>query len=193
LLRRILYPPSDIGPPGINWLVDKPDLFKRLPLALQDRFARRAIRPAGAGWLRPRIDGATITAGRVVASVTSAAHRVRIGLDDGTERHVDHVLLATGYRVDVSRCAFLAPQLSRAIRTVDGYPELAAGFESSIPGLHFVGAAAAASFGPLMRFVAGTKYASTALARCVRGQPVTLRSRVASSDGAEPTQARISG
>jgi hypothetical protein len=187
LLGKILYPPSDIGPPGINWLVDKPDLFKRLPMRLQERFARRAIRPAGAGWLRSRMDGTTITIGRLVTSAKPIGQQVRVGLDDGTERQVDHVLLSTGYKVDVSRCAFLAPALLRSLRVLDGYPELTPGFEASVPGLHFVGASAAASFGPLMRFVAGTKYASTALARCVRRQPVTLNaSKAISHNGASP-------
>jgi len=37
-----------------------------------------------------------------------------------------------------------------------------------VPGLHFLGAPAALSYGPLMRFVAGTGYASAALAAFCR-------------------------
>jgi len=169
LLRRILYPPSDIGPPGLNWIVDTPDFFKRLPVAVHSRIARRAIRPAGAGWLRPRMDGAKLTTGRVITSAKPIGQQVGLELDDGTERSVDHILFATGYQVDISRCAFLAPDLLRALRVVNGYPELSAGFEASVPGLHFVGASAAGTFGPLKRFVAGTGYASRALTRCIRG------------------------
>jgi cation diffusion facilitator CzcD-associated flavoprotein CzcO len=168
-LRRILFPPSDVGPPGLNWIVDTPDLFRRLPVAVHSRIARRAIRPAGAGWLRPRMNGVRITTGRFIVSANLVGQRVRLNLDDGTERCVDHVLLATGYRVDISRCALLAPDLMRSVRLVGGYPELSAGFEASLPGLHFLGAAAAGTFGPLMRFVAGTKYAASALARCIVG------------------------
>jgi len=168
-LRRILYPPSDVGPPGLNWIVDTPDLFRRLPVAVHSRIARRAIRPAGAGWLRPRMNGVRITTGRFIVSANLAGQQVRLRLDDGTERCVDHILLATGYRVDISRCALLTPDLMRSLRLVNGYPELSAGFEASLPGLHFLGAAAAGTFGPLMRFVAGTKYAASALARCIVG------------------------
>ena len=32
---------------------------------------------------------------------------VRLALSDGSERCVDHVLLATGFRVDIGRYAFL--------------------------------------------------------------------------------------
>ncbi len=180
-IRRILYPPSDVGPPGLNWIVDTPDLFRRLPFPLHSRIARRAIRPAGAGWLRPRMDGVRITIGRVILSASPVGRQVRLRLDDGTERCVDHIVLATGYQVDVSRCAFLAQDLVQSVRLVGGYPALSAGFETSLPGLHFLGASAARTFGPLMRFVAGTKYAARALTRCILGHANNLAtSKVAS-------------
>ena len=87
-------------------------------------------------------------------------------LDDSTTRSIDHVLLGTGYRIDITRHSFLSPGLS-SLQCVNGYPQLAAGFESSVPGLHFLGAPAAWSFGPLMRFVAGTRYSGRELVRAV--------------------------
>jgi hypothetical protein len=165
--RRILYPPSDVGPPGLNWIVDTPDVIRRLPFAIHSRIAHRAIRPAGAGWLLPRMRKVKITTGHVITSASLNGRQVRIRLDDGAERCVDHVLLATGYRIDVSKFAFIAPELVRSLRLIDGYPQLTAGFEASVPGLHFLGATAARSFGPLMRFVAGTPYAARALTQCV--------------------------
>ena len=182
-LRRILYPPSDIGPPGLNWIVDTPDLFRRLPFAVHSRIERRAIRPAGAGWLRPRMNGVRITTGCVIISANPVGQQVLLRLDDGTERRCDHILLATGYHVDISRLAALAPELVRSLRLVDGYPELNGGFEASLPGLHFLGASAAGTFGPLMRFVAGTKYAARALTRCILGRAANpATSQVASHE-----------
>jgi hypothetical protein len=64
---------------------------------------------------------------------------------------VDHVMLATGYQVDISRYEFSGTKLLKQLRIRDGSPELNTGFESSLPGLHFVGASAAYSFGPLCR------------------------------------------
>ncbi|HMI76635.1 MAG TPA: hypothetical protein VK495_18190, partial [Steroidobacteraceae bacterium] len=52
----------------------------------------------------------------------------------------------------------------------EGYPLLGPGFESSLPGLHFLGAPAARSFGPVSRFVSGTPYAARALARRIAGK-----------------------
>ena len=171
-VRRLFYPPTDVGPPGLNWIVATPGLFKRLPFPLQEKIAYRSIRPAGAGWLLPRVGGVRITTGRAVTSASSGGERVKLKLDDGSERCVDHVLLATGYRVDVSRYDFLAPELLKAVRRVDGYPLLDLGFESSLPGLHFLGAPAARSFGPVCRFVSGTPYTARALARRIAGKSV---------------------
>jgi hypothetical protein len=116
-------------------------------------------------------------------------------LDDGTQRWADHALLATGYRVDVSRYSFLGPELLGALRLADGYPPLRAGFESAIPGLHFLGAPAAYSFGPLCRFVAGTAYTARALRRRVLGesaingiQPNTTIDEVGEGETARTTQ-----
>jgi len=167
VISKILYSTRDVGPAGISRLVAMPHLFRRFSRSFQDRTAYRAIRPAGAGWLQPRIVGVPITLGRKVLSATVAGSQVRLRLDDGTERLVDHVLLATGFRVDVARYPFLSPSLSKQLKTVNGFPVLKRGLESSIPGLHFVGKPAAWSFGPLLGFVSGAEFASTELVRSI--------------------------
>ena len=169
-VRRLFYPPTDVGPPGLNWIVATPGLFRRLPFRLQEKVAYRSIRPAGAGWLLPRVGEVRFTTGRAITSVSPAGAGIRLKLDDGTERCVHHVLLATGYRVDVSLYNFLSPKLLKEVQRVEGYPLLGPGFESSLPGLHFLGAPAARSFGPVSRFVSGTPYAARALARRIAGK-----------------------
>jgi FAD-dependent urate hydroxylase len=84
---------------------------------------------------------------------------------------VDHIVLGTGFRVDIQRYDFLAPELVTALRLADGAPILDTGLESSVPHLHFVGAPASETFGPVMRFVVGTAYAAPAVARSVLGLP----------------------
>ena len=174
--RFVFYPPTDVGPLGLNWLVALPGLFRLLPRDLQERFAYRSIRPMGGHWLRPRVDGVVkITAGANVSSATVTGEQVRLRLDDGTERQVDHVLLGTGYRVNVARYPFLAPELVQSLRLVDGYPILNSGFESSVSGLYFLGAPAAWSYGRLMRFVSGTHYATRSLARRITQEVLSSR------------------
>ena len=167
LISKMMYSNRDVGPAGISRLVAMPHLFRRFPRVFQDRTAYRAIRPAGAGWLAPRIAGIPITLGRKVVSATVSGSQLRLRLDDGSERLVDHALLATGFRVDVSRYPFLSPSLSKQVKTVNGYPVLQRGLESSVPGLHFVGKPAAWSFGPLLGFVSGAEFASNELVRSI--------------------------
>jgi thioredoxin reductase len=156
--------PGKIGPIGINWLLEHPRLFTSFPRSTQDRMAYRAIRPAGSSWLRSRTAPTTIKPGCHVVASTAVGSKVQLKLNDGTESVVDHVLLGTGYRVSVARMNYLSADLSQSIQTVKGYPVLDRGFQSSIPGLYFVGASGAYSFGPLCRFVAGTPYTARTLA-----------------------------
>lgn len=166
LLRPLARPPFDImGPRLVSWLLAWPRWYHRAPRALQHHLTAAATRPAGAGWLVPRLDGVRITTGRVVTAAAPCGERAHLCLDDGTSREVDHVLLATGYRVDVRRTPVLASGLLADIRTDNGYPDLAPGFESSVPGLHFVGTAAAQTFGPVCRFVVGSGIVARALTR----------------------------
>jgi FAD-dependent urate hydroxylase len=163
--RPLFYPTRGVGPPGINWLMGSPDVFRRMPRRWSLPMAERAIRPAGAAWLRPRLERVQITLDRRVAAVRASNGHLRIVLADGTEREVDHVVAATGYRVDVARYPFLAPDLVDGLARADGFPRLGRSYESSIAGLHFVGAPAAGSLGPGMRFVSHSGIAARAVAR----------------------------
>lgn len=166
-LRGLLFPPGNIGPPIINWIIEHPDVFQRFSPTQQRRIAERGIRPAATGWLRPRLSDVTITVQRSVVSGRAVPRGVALLLDDESTREVDHILLATGFRVDVARLPWLSPTIASAVRGGRGYPRLGTGFESTVPGLHFLGAPAAEQFGPVMRFVAGTGYAGRALTRCL--------------------------
>ena len=166
-VRSILYAPTDVGPAGISRLMARPDLLRRLPRSVQDKLRKRAVRPAGARWLVDRLKSVPVRLGCSVADVATAGLRVRVRLSDGSERTVDHVLLGTGYRVNVAKYDFLSPELVQSVRRCNGYPCLEQGLETSVPGLHILGAPAAWSFGPLMQFVSGARYAAQALTRRV--------------------------
>lgn len=163
-LSKLLYSNRDVGPAGISRLVAAPHLFRRFPREFQDKVAYRAIRPAGAAWLQPRLKDVKISLGRKVVAAKEQGSGLRLELDDQSQRIVDHCLLATGFKVDVSRYSFLPPSLLGQIKTVSGFPVLARGLESTVPGLHFLGKLAAWSFGPLLGFVSGTEFAGTELA-----------------------------
>jgi len=175
---RVLYAPTDVGPPGLNWVAAVPGVVHRLSPHARSRIVARCTRPLASAWLRPRVAGIRITTGRQLVAVKEQANSVTVTLDDGSDRVVDRVLAATGYRVALDAYDFLGSELLGSIDTVVGYPRLTSGLESSVPGLHFVGATASVSFGPVMRFVTGTWYAAPAVARRVLGRSpsVLLRS-----------------
>ncbi len=168
MISKALYSKYDVGPIGVSRLVAYPNLVYQIPMGLKDRIRKRAVRSAGAPWLIPRLDRVKVTLGTSVLSVMEKGDEVELRLSDGSERRVDHVLLATGYDVNISRYKFISPELVNEVRQLDGYPDVGAGFSTSVPGLHFIGATAARKFGPLLYFVAGTDFASRELTSWIR-------------------------
>lgn len=163
-MTKVLYAPSDIGPAGLSRLLTFPDAFARIPRRTRDRLDQRAIRPAGSGWLVPRLSDVPIETGVEVASAVMERRHITLRLGSGETRVVDHLVLGTGFRPDLRRYPFLTPELVRAVQAVNGYPVLNRWFESSVRGLYFLGTITAGTFGPLMRFVAGTPFAAPRLA-----------------------------
>ena len=171
---KLVYAPTDVGPMGLSRIVAVPELFRRFPRAAQDPMAHRAIRPAGAAWLQPRLVDVPIRLGR---RLTVAEARGRPGARrdrpqrgaHGGPRPVRHRL--PGRRVEVPVPAACP---GRMVRTTNGYPLLSRGMESSVPGLHFLGAPAAWSFGPIMRFVAGGWYGAASLTAATTGRRPAL-------------------
>jgi hypothetical protein len=169
-LGPIVYAPTDVGPLWYSRLVALPDVFRRLPRNLQTPIARRSIRPAGSYWIRAPLDQVPLHLRSAIRAAEPDGGRLRLIVDGGSTHVVDHLLLGTGYRVDVARYPFLSPEIIDALQRVDGYPVLGPGLESSVERLHFLGAPAAWSFGPIMRFVSGSWYSSRSLARSVCGR-----------------------
>jgi cation diffusion facilitator CzcD-associated flavoprotein CzcO len=172
-----LKPPTGVGPPGLNWVIGVPEFYRSLPESMRRYVAWRAIPPAGANWLRPRLRDVPVTLRRQVSRVDSLGRRLRLRFDDGTETEADHVILGTGYAPDVTRYPFLPAALVDAMSRAGGYPVLRAGFESSVPGLHFVGAIAAHSYGPITRFVVASAYTGREVTRHITGRPAPLLDR----------------
>jgi FAD-dependent urate hydroxylase len=168
-VSSLLYSSHDVGPLGISRLVAYPNIVARVPLGLRDKIRVRAVRPAGSRWLPDRLASVRITTGRSISDARALHGEIGLTLDDHTERRVDHVILGTGYKVDISKYDFLSPDLVREVEQFAGYPKLSKGFRCSSPRLHFIGATAARTFGPLLYFVAGTEFASRHLTAYIDG------------------------
>lgn len=165
MMSRIRAPRSALGSgwPSVAWS-RLPGAVRYLPEAARGHIVRTTLGPAGSWWLRERFDGAvTVTLG---TRLTASEHRdgVRLHLRDAmgarTTLDTEHVIAATGYRVDVGRIGILREDLRRAVASPGPAPRLSRGFETSVAGLHLVGLAAAATFGPAMRFVCGCRFAA---------------------------------
>lgn len=169
LWRRIRHPQSGLGDgPRMRLYASHPLLVHTAPARQRLRVAYTALGPAGAWWLRPRFEGhVAALLGRPVRAARMEGEEVHLQLQGpggDEELAVSRVLAGTGYRVDLSRLSFLDPALRGRIATAAGTPVLDRSFQSSVPGLHIVGYAAAGSFGPVMRFVYGADFTARRLA-----------------------------
>lgn len=147
---------------------NSPSAFRRLPQSVRVEKARTVLGPLGAWWLRDRVEGVVEMLGEThVRGVEPSGSGVRLLLDGPSQSSldVDHVIAGTGFRVDLARLAYLPEELQARIATFSGYPVLTRAGESTVPGLYFLGAPAAFSLGPSMRFIAGTHNVARQLVR----------------------------
>jgi cation diffusion facilitator CzcD-associated flavoprotein CzcO len=166
-LREALKSPSEVGPFPLSWLAEVPAAARFMPAKLRDEFTQRCLKPGSAAWLKPRFADVTCIPDLTITGVRALSDRIVLDLENGA-KIFDHVLLGTGYRIDLSRLGILSPQLLEKIACADGSPLLGAGFESTVPNLHFVGSYAVKSFGPLLRFIAGAPFAARSITRAAR-------------------------
>jgi FAD-dependent urate hydroxylase len=159
----LLYAPSDVGPAGMSRVVAVPTLFRQFPATLRVKMVRRCARPAAAAWLIDRTRDVDMEMGCQIRSVRAASGRVQIATQGDRVFEADHLVLATGFKVDLSKYDFIDPGLFASIRRVGGFPVLRRGMTTSVPGLHMVGWPATWSYGPLMRHVVGAEFASHAV------------------------------
>jgi thioredoxin reductase len=147
-----------------------PLAFHKLPEPFRLDAVRRTLGPAPGWFVKDEVVGKVpFNLGVEITQAKLQNAQVALELTDhaGNRRTMvaDHVIAATGYKVDLEKLAFLNASTRAAIRTVEQTPVLSSNFESSVPGLYFVGTAAANSFGPLMRFAFGARFTSRRLSK----------------------------
>lgn len=164
--QRLRYPHSGLGP-GLRsrFFANAPSWFYYLPQHLRVELVRTQLGPSGGWFSKEKVVGRVpLLLGYTPLGVQMDHNGalLRLRASDGTEREVltEHIIAATGYRVNLERLQFLSTNLRSSIKTVSGAPVLSTTFESSTPGLYFVGIAAANSFGPVMRFAFGAAFAA---------------------------------
>jgi len=178
---KLRQPKSGLGPGWRSrFYSDAPWAFHYLPESLRLKIVGRALGPSGGWFIKDKVIGKLplhlgYTPER--AEVVNGKVRLHLRAEDGTTQDIEtgHVIVATGYKVDIERLKFLNPEIRSQVKTLNGSPVLSTTFESSLPGLYFAGVAAANSFGPLMRFAYGAAFAARTVAKAVAKSRVPAR------------------
>lgn len=171
--ERIRRPQSGLGP-GLRsrFFSNSPLAFHHLPQSLRLDIVRTHLGPSGGWFIKDKVVGRVPTyLGTSIerAETQGSMARLYLSAADGAKKQldVDHVIAGTGYRVNLGRLKFLSEGIQSNVKTVENTPILSTSFESSVPGLYFVGVAAANSFGPVMRFAFGAGFTARHLTKCM--------------------------
>jgi thioredoxin reductase len=155
---------TGIGPGWkLLFCANAPWVFHRLPEGYRIKSVKKILGPAPGWFIKEQVVGKMpFHLGTSIEKASVENGRVHLELTNGNNTRksivADHVIAATGYRVNLERLKFFNPELRAGIRSVEHSPLLSSNFESSVPGLYFVGTSAANAFGPVMRFAFGAGY-----------------------------------
>jgi FAD-dependent urate hydroxylase len=154
--------------PMVDAMVENPGWFRNLPPKEKEEVSKRfwaegrlKLEP----WLWSRIDNDTVKIwpkSGVVGCDALSTGELEVSLNTGKTLIVDHIILATGYRVSMEKVPLLADgSILAKLKTNNGYPVLDEHFQCSIPGLFITSMPATQDFGPFFAFtvsvVASTK------------------------------------
>ncbi len=169
LIKALRSPRASLGSGWGNLITEKfPYLWHHMPYDTRYRLFDRHHGPIGARWLKPRVVGQLPLKEQVqMTNIEAVNDQAQLTLSNGEVVEVDHVLLATGYRADVSRLSMLDASLRASIQVTQGAPVLNRWFESSVAGLYFIGFSSQRSFGDFYRFVAGAGAASSRVSKAI--------------------------
>jgi hypothetical protein len=174
LLNKIKAPESGLG---TGWrslaCVVAPMVFYHMPQDFRHMVVRKHLGPAPGWTSREEVErNVPVLLGAKIArsEERGGLARVTFRMDRGGEETVeaDHVIAATGYKVNMRRLRFLGSGITDRLRTADLSPVLSRHFETTVPELFVIGTAASNSFGPLLRFAYGAGFASKRLTSHLR-------------------------
>lgn len=133
-------PHTGLGCGWRNWFyAERPGAFRALPESTRTRVAATALGPAGAWWVRDRVEGAVeLLLGQEVAAAYPVQGAVRLETLDRsgelTSLDTEHVIAATGFSATRDRLGLLAEDLRGTLAvSPDGSPYVGREFETSSP------------------------------------------------------------
>ena len=173
LMRRVRAPLSAVGTgwASLQWS-DGPWLRRYLSDRIKTVVGKKLARSTSDADLLKRFTVIPKLLGYQILQAKVQDRRVQLTISDaaGKQRQLvaDHVIAATGHRHDVRRMSFLDADIIDRLDLIENCPRLSAHFESSVPGLYFVGAISIPSFGSLMKFVAGAAFTTQRIIRSLK-------------------------
>jgi FAD-dependent urate hydroxylase len=145
--------------PLVDAMVDNPGWFRNLTEAEKEQVSHRLwaegrlkVEP----WLAARVLQEEVTLWPktcIVSCRESESGELVVVFDTGAEVRVDHIILATGYKVNLAQLPFLANgDLLARLEIRNGFPVLDEHFQTNLPGLYVTSMPAAQDFGPFFGF-----------------------------------------
>ncbi len=167
------FAPSDWSwvNPLVDAMVHRPGWFRSLPKSEQDALVKRLWiegRSKVEPWLKARVmrPGITLWPRTNLVSCEKTSGGLAAKLDNGSTLLVDHVILATGYKVRIERVPFLSGLLD-GLAIEDGFPVLDEHFQTSIPGLYITSMPATRDFGPFFAFTVSVRTSARLIGRAL--------------------------
>ena len=150
--------------PAVDNIAEDPSWFRRLSQQEKDAVnhklwseGRLKIEP----WLAPRLQDDRLHV-RPHTELVGCEQRddgaLLVSLSNGEKVLVNKIVLATGYKVNISQLPYLAAgHLLEELQTQNGFPVLDDHFETSVPGLFITSMPATQDFGPFFGFTVSVR------------------------------------
>jgi len=162
--------------PLVENMVENPNWFRELSQEEKDQVSHRQwaegrlkVEP----WLEPRLKDERISVWPHTELENCSENdngELQITLTNGATFIVDHIVLATGYKVEISKVPLLAAgNILKQLETRNGFPVLDDHFETSVPGLFITSMPATQDFGPFFGFTISVRTAAKLICGRVGG------------------------
>jgi len=173
------FAPSDWS--WVNAMVDRfedePLWFHNLSFMEQEDIRKRLwaegrlkVEP----WLEERIKKGNIQMWprtQIISCSQSGNNKLEVVFDNGNSIIVDHIILATGYSVNMHNIPFLANgNILPLLSLRNNYPRLDEHFQTNLPGLFITSMPAMNDFGPFFGFTISVRASAKLIGRCLKKQ-----------------------
>ena len=163
--------------PLMDQLVEDPDWYRRLAPVEKETIAQRfwaegrmKLEP----WLKPRVTNDRVHVWpqtELRSCMEQANGELMVELTNGERFTVDHVILATGYKVNIAQLPFLSKgNILSQIAERNGFPILDTHFQTSVPGLFITSMPATQDFGPFFAFTIAVRASAKLICDAVENE-----------------------